>query len=248
MPFGKLSVEANAVPAFAPPYLNKTHEFSDITVVSISYRVTRASVEKLVPDVLELEEEPLVSCVFLDYGMSTVGSYKEFVQQVEVTYQGTKYNHPLVLILDNEAAIFAGREVFGYPKVFGKTVIEASTGSRPILGRAERPLGREMVAFEFLPEQRIAAGTLPPPPVQQSLNLRVIPASVPGGPPAVREFVPVSMEFEMKDVWLGQGHISFPRTSALDPWANVEILRYESAFYTTGASAVLRDPTKTYPF
>lgn len=154
MSAGKLSVESNAIPTFSPPYTTTTHTFSDVTLTAIAYRVTRASIEALVPSALTLAAEPLVTSTFVHYGMSSVGRYAEFVQSVEVAYGGETYNHPLILLLDNEAAIFAGREVFGYPKVFGRTVIEHATGTRLVRGRAERPLGREVVGFEFVPEVR----------------------------------------------------------------------------------------------
>ncbi|EOD50445.1 putative acetoacetate decarboxylase protein [Neofusicoccum parvum UCRNP2] len=111
MSFGTLSIKDNAIPLFSPPYSNNPNKFSKITIISIAYRVTLASVQHLVPDVLELESEPLMTTWFIDYGMSSVGSYKEFLQFVEVTYKGEKFNYALFLALDNEAAIFAGREV-----------------------------------------------------------------------------------------------------------------------------------------
>lgn len=246
MSAGKLSVESNAIPTFSPPYTTTTtHTFSDVTLIAIAYRVTRASIEALVPSALTLADEPLVTSTFVHYGMSSVGQYAEFVQSVEVSYGGETYNHPLILLLDNEAAIFAGREVFGYPKVFGRTVIEHATGTRLVRGHAERPLGREVVGFEFVPEVR---GEGMPGGGKRTLNLRVIPAAVPGQPPVVREFVPSSMQLEAKEVWLGKGCVSFPRTSAFDPWVNVEVLRYEGAFYASGVSAKLINPTETFPF
>ncbi|GME32782.1 Acetoacetate decarboxylase [Neofusicoccum parvum] len=95
MSFGTLSIKDNAIPSFSPPYSNNPNKFSKITIISIAYRVTLASVQHLVPDVLELD----------------VGSYKEFLQFVEVIYKVEKFDYALFLALDNEAAIFAGREV-----------------------------------------------------------------------------------------------------------------------------------------
>lgn len=249
MPRGTLSLTGTtaAIPIFSPPYTNTTHKFSDISIAAISYRVSHASVQHLVPDVLELEAEPLVTTLFVKYGMSTVGSYNEFVHHVEVTYEGEKYNYSLVLVLDNEAAIFAGREAFGFPKVFGRTDIRESTGGRAIVGHVERPVGERIVDFEFLPEE-LLKGTKPQQaPKRRTLNLRVVPSADPAKPPAVKEFVPVYMDMEFKDVWVGKGNVSFLKKSAINPWANMDILRYEGAFYAQGVSAVLQNPTEAFP-
>ncbi|KAI7286954.1 hypothetical protein KC345_g972 [Hortaea werneckii] len=250
MQHGSLQVEGNSIPTFAPPYPNITNRFNDITVVSINYRVTAASIKHLVPSQLQLEDEPRVMTLFLHYGMSTVGSYGEFVHQVEVTYQGKKYEYPIVLVLDNEAAIFAGREVWGYPKVFGTVEIKENNGGRCVLGSVDRPSGNQVASFEFVPE----APTDPKAFVASagevtSINLRIIPSPVRGADSSVRDFVPARIRFtEMKNVMLGNGSIKFAGTSAINPWAGPEILRYEGAFLATGASAVLDDAEDVYPF
>ncbi|KAK7718171.1 hypothetical protein SLS57_006045 [Botryosphaeria dothidea] len=243
MPHGKLVIEGNAIPSFSPPYQNTPIKFSDVSMVGISYRVTLSSIQHLVPNVLELEEEPLVMSTFIEYGMSSVGSYTEFVQSVEVSYRGESFFYPLFLILDNDAAVFAGRELYGYPKVFGRTVMQQTTGTRLVTGHVERPKGREIGSFEFVPEQR---STKLPLDGRRVLNLRVIPSPVPGSPASVKEFVPTTVDFESKEVWLGKGHVSFPKTSTIDPWANVEILRYEGSFFARGISAVLNNATEVF--
>ncbi|KAK7427355.1 hypothetical protein QQZ08_006124 [Neonectria magnoliae] len=129
MPYGSLSLNGESLPAFAPAYSRAKGIFTDTTAVGMTYRVAASQIAHLVPDVLELEEEPLMTSLFLSYGMSPVGSYSEYAHQVEVTYKGEKFHFNLLFILDNDAAIFAGRELLGFPKVYGKTVIEQFTVS-----------------------------------------------------------------------------------------------------------------------
>lgn len=133
MPLGSLSVTAEGVPIFAPPYPRHKDPYTFIIdkILSVSYRVAASQVRHLVPDMLELEDEPLMTSFFIEYGMTLVGSYKEYVHNVEVTYKGERFNYNVILILDNESAIFAGREQYGFPKVFGKAEIEPETGGRP---------------------------------------------------------------------------------------------------------------------
>ncbi|RSM05052.1 hypothetical protein CEP52_006482 [Fusarium oligoseptatum] len=234
MPQGTLSLNGESLPTFAPAYSRAKGVFTNTTAVGITYRVAASQIAHLVPDVLELEEEPLMTSLFLSYGMSPVGAYTEYAHQ---------FHFNLLFILDNDAAIFAGRELLGFPKVYGKTMIEQFTGSRLVLGGTERPQGRKMVEFEFVPEQLI---TNAPQPDRWMLNLRSIPSPYVGQPPSVQEFIPCGLGMKCDEIWLGKGHIVFPRKSISDPWVNLDILRYEGSFLARNATAelLLRDTIK----
>ncbi|WAO96895.1 Hypothetical protein NCS54_01458700 [Fusarium falciforme] len=238
MPKGSLSLNCTgtALPPTAPSYPYKEDfTFSNITLASVSYRVTAESVAHVVPDIFELEDEPLVTTVFIEYGMSTVGQYTETGTLVEVTYKGEKFDFSTQLILDNEAAIFAGREVFGYPKVFGNVQFANKPGAI-ISAYAERPAGRKVVEFDFTPERQLSE--LPKSDKRQ-INLRLIPSPVVGAVHTVKDLVPAIMAFKSSEVWTGTGSIHFPRKSAIDKWADVDILKYEGAFLARNATATL---------
>lgn len=243
MPFGTLALNGEAIPIYAPPYTRAKGVFTGTTAVGISYRVAASQVAHMVPSMLELEDEPLMTSLFLSYGMSPVGAYTEYAHQVQVTYKGEKYNFNLFFILDNDAAILAGRELLGFPKVLGKTTIQEFTGSRLVTGGTERPAGRKMVEFEFVPEQVV---TNAPTPDRWMLNLRSIPSPRVGQPPSVQEFIPCGLHMECNEIWIGQGHISFPRHSISDPWVNLDVLRYESSFLAKNATAeiIIHDAIK----
>jgi acetoacetate decarboxylase len=55
----------------------------------------------------------VVSYSLCNWGFSSIGIYTEFLSLVEVKYKGVKYDYLLECILDNEAAIFVGREKWG---------------------------------------------------------------------------------------------------------------------------------------
>jgi acetoacetate decarboxylase len=61
--------------------------------------------------------------------MSSIGVYDEYIHQVEVRFKGEEYNYNLTLILNNESAIFAGREKFGLPKNFGNVSFKMEMGT-----------------------------------------------------------------------------------------------------------------------
>lgn len=239
MPLGSLSVTAEGVPVFAPPYPKHKDPYTFIIdkILSVSYRVPISQVRHLVPDMLELEDEPLMTSFFIEYGMTLVGSYKEYVHNVEVTYKGEKYNYNVILILDNESAIFAGREQYGFPKVFGRAEIEPQTGGRLVTANAQRPAGRTVVDCEFVPEALVSN---PPAPKRWSLNLRSIQQPHPGMAAPILELVPVFLELNLTEVWTGKGRIDFPRRSVHNPWCELDILRYENSFLARNVTATLQ--------
>ncbi|KAG6364748.1 hypothetical protein INS49_006352 [Diaporthe citri] len=157
---------------------------------------------------------------FIEYGMTLVGSYKEYIHNVEVTYKGEKFNYNVILILDNESAIFAGREQYGFPKVFGKAEIEPRTGGRLVTANA--------------------LVNNPPAPKKWSLNLRSIQQPHPGMAAPILELVPVFMDMHLTEVWTGKGRVDFPRRSAHNPWCELDVLRYEGGFLARNVTAALQ--------
>ncbi|KAL2284279.1 hypothetical protein FJTKL_09005 [Diaporthe vaccinii] len=155
---------------------------------------------------LELEEEPLMTSFFIEYGMTLVGSYKEYFHNVE-------------------SAIFAGREQYGFPKVFGKAEIEPQTA------------GRTVVDCEFIPEALV---NNPPAPKKWSLNLRSIQQPRPDMAAPILELVPVFMDMHLTEVWTGKGRVDFPRRSAHNPWCELDVLRYEGSFLARNVTAALQ--------
>ncbi|KAH6612170.1 hypothetical protein C7974DRAFT_446105 [Boeremia exigua] len=244
MPNGTLSLSNDGIPTFSPPYPSGKNVFEDMKSVLIQYRVAASDIRHLIPDVLEIEDEPLMTCVFIHYGTSSVGSYEEYVLQAEVTFRGQQYNYNIALILDNESAIFAGREVFGYPKVFGKVHLQTATGTRLIQGTVERPVGTPIVQFEFVPEAKVESL---PKSDRWQLNLRSIPSPVPAKSAPIRELVPIFMEMHVKSAWIGKGSVRFMSGSLLHPWADMKILRYEGASFTQISHAELRTGSEVFP-
>lgn len=244
MPFGALPITSNAAPLFAPSYpqLANPPEFVIRKIVGFKYRVSASQVRRLVPDVLELEDEPLMSSLILEYEMSPIAAYNELIHQVEVRYKGEQFMFCIILILDNDAAIFGGREQFGFPKVLGKAEINPTTGSGFIEGNVQRPAGRKIIDVEFLPKESV---TSLPLPELWWLSLRTIP-SLPGTAPGIRELIPTRMTFKAEKVWVGEGNIAFDKSTAFNPWLGLDILRYESSYYALNTTATLEGRNESF--
>jgi acetoacetate decarboxylase len=247
MPFGTLSVKDEPLPAFAPSYSTGLIHYSNISAIFVTYRTLVANVRPFVPNTIELEDEPLITVAVVVYPMSTLGAYNEYFHLVEVTYEGKKYNYPISMILDNEAAIFLGREMYGYPKTFGTVNLEHWTGSATFLGTVEKPKGQRLVQVEFTPERPLEDTEKSTGKGLGVLGLRVIPSPVEGAKPSVKELVPSQMILKGGETWIGTGSVSFPTQMASHPLHKLEVLRYETTTYVSGASAIIYPAQVTFP-
>jgi acetoacetate decarboxylase len=244
MPFGQLPVGNNPVPQHDPPYSNDVPVFSDVTILVIRYRTSFASISRLIPDVLEVEEEPLVTATQLKYGIAPAGPFTEFIHTVEAKYQGKSYDFCLSLIVDLEAALLAGREQNGFPKRLGRLSLTPSTTSKTT-GHVERPVGQTFLQYNF----EAKAKQSPPPRLDKPfLSLRVIPSPVAGAKASIKDLVPSDFEIKPAEVWEGVGELTFPekcpRTEAVN---KIEILRYESSTLAYGCDVILHPAKEVFP-
>ncbi|GKU16630.1 unnamed protein product [Fusarium langsethiae] len=243
MPFGtlKTSEARGAIPLYSPPFHAGHNDFTDVDALIIRYYTEYDAVKDLVPTELELADEPLITLTLFKYGFSIIGPYNEFVSTVEVTYQGKTYNYCLELILDNEGAIFAGREQYGIPKVFGKVIWEPSSAPAPagyLAGYAERPVGSKLVQLSFKPHAKVQAWG----PVKMEnhfLGLRCIPSANYQEAPVLKELIPAIFETTHAEVWTGEGSVGLFNVSEYDPIHRLKVLRYESSVLIRHASMTL---------
>jgi len=87
MPFGSMFVGDKPLPTFAPSYSTGLIHYANMDAIFVSYRTLHANVSPFVPDVLELEDEPLITVGITVYPMSTLGAYNEYYHLVEVKYK-----------------------------------------------------------------------------------------------------------------------------------------------------------------
>ncbi|KAJ4308045.1 hypothetical protein N0V84_012334 [Fusarium piperis] len=200
MPFGQASVNSSSIPQLDSPYNDLPAKFADVTILTVKYQTTYASISPLIPDVLEIEDEPMVTAHVLHYGKCHHGEFNEFIHTVEVKYQGENYHFCLSLIVDNEYALLAGREQSGFPKRLGSISLTDDADSNRATAYVERPVGTKLAEFEFAAN----AQRTPTPILDMSaLSLRVIPSPLANAPPSIKELVPTTFEIRPTEVWEG---------------------------------------------
>lgn len=250
MPFGTLEVGDKAIPSFEPPFSEGVQSFTNINIVQVRYRTTYESIRSLVPQGLELENEPVMIVSLVEYKEGTLGSYNEYVHQVEVKRNGVAYDYNIILVLDGEAAVMFGREKFGLPKLFGHITISRDPISGVISGEGIRGLDEPLVKISFDPGSAVSKPMpqTPDPNSKQNMSMRVIGSPILGAPPSLRELIPCTMSLAGGTIQFGEGSVSFPSESRFDPLYKAPILKYEGCVYLEGCAATIEPPTEIFPF
>ena len=115
---------AYAMPIMNPAYPRPPFRFVDRELVLIHYRTDPKALEQVVPAPLEPAGDELLYEWIRMPDSSGLGSYMESGQVIPVTYEGRPGSYTHSMYLDNLPGIVAGREVLGFPKVWGTPKLE----------------------------------------------------------------------------------------------------------------------------
>ncbi|MCK5814402.1 MAG: acetoacetate decarboxylase [Flavobacteriaceae bacterium] len=119
-----MTIEEVKEKAFAMPITNPAYNKADIRFVNremiiIAYKTDIEILKKIVPEPL-LPASDIVLYEWIRMPDSSgLGSYMESGQVIPVTYKGKPGSYTHSMYLDNLPGIIAGREVMGFPKVWG---------------------------------------------------------------------------------------------------------------------------------
>lgn len=169
---------APVAPVHAPAYhIAPTIDFGDVDMLTFTYLTDAASAAQIVPDALELDDHPVVTLSFLDYGISGAGSYREVVQSIACHHREQTVGYVPHIYVTNEPAMIAGREWLGWPKMMADITFSARTATLDglITARLERPAGLTLAVAQFVPTQRLDSQILTAAGDNVTMNLRVIP-------------------------------------------------------------------------
>lgn len=250
MPFGTLDVGERAIPSFEPPYAEGVQSFNDVNLLQVRYRTTYQSICPLVPQGLELEDEPLMTVSLVEYRNGTLGSYNEYVHQVEVRFNDIAYDYNLLLVLDGEPAVLFGREKFGLPKALGQVSLSRVPMSRSLTGEvvcgSDGPMVR--VTFDADEEAAVPMPQAPDPKSKQNMSMRLIASPILEAPPSLRELIPNTALLSGGSIQMGKGVVNFPSNVKYSSLHSIPIVRYEGAFYIEGCHFIIKPPDAIFPF
>lgn len=109
-------------PSIAPLYPKPPYEYRHSRTVTCL--IDGAAPRDVLPAGLQLPEAPSRAVVFADYPDTTIGPYREVVVLASVDRNGTPGMFCPLIYVDSDAALCAGREIWGFPKKLAHIEIE----------------------------------------------------------------------------------------------------------------------------
>lgn len=221
---GQVSTDAlgSALPLNRPAYGYGRPAWTQTDMLAFRYVTDARAAAAVLPEHLELDDHPRAALVFYNYGVSSVGPYREAIQQIEVTLDGRRANWIRHIYVTNDNALVGGRELIGNPKLLGAIDFDRSreTANGLFQARLERPSGVPLAYGVFQPQ--VFDG--PVEGVRETwLGLRRVPALT-GGPAALDEYVRTEVEVRAEEMWRGTGAPAFTGYSALDPLHQIPVV------------------------
>jgi len=230
------------MPLDVPLYPDPPYHYRNTERLVFIYETDTEAALDLLPDCLELEVPAVAMMMFLWCPICTLGAYNEAFISVRATFEGTPAEYVVWNLLTSDAAIAAGREIWGVPKKHCDTWIE----KRPegMVGIVERPKGIRIVEALVRPERLIPQDENKGFVDRSLVCVRTIPDPG-GGEPLIQlidHFNPKTNNFKPGDGWAenqlrGPGSVSFPARSGLDPWHRLPAIRMIDAYYSGGHSS-----------
>lgn len=241
MPYGKLPTPLDgrhgpiSNPVIDPEIPHFTHSHS----LAARYYTDYNAVAPIIPDCFELDERPIVSVRIYNYGMSRLGQYRELMFFVQVKYNGKYYDYVPYLYVTNEAALIAGREPLGFPKLIANIDFTPmrETSSPLISAHLYRPAEVPLMYGVFRPLKYSGRVEAHPELAEQppAIALR----SLPGKPP-ISELVAAQMDLVAGDIWKCKGEFKFTGYSDIDDLHRMPVVEMIDAYLYTDATFTLK--------
>jgi acetoacetate decarboxylase len=188
------------IPSVAPLYPDPPFEYRDARMI-VAF-VEGGAPTSVLPPHLEPTPDPIRFVVFADYPDTTIGPYREVIVLVSAAHQGQAGLFCPLIYVTSDAALCAGREIWGFPKKLAEiTVTVRGDEVRARLARG----GHDLLVLDGETPERVAssAADLAALPI---FNHKLIPGSA-AKEPDVDVMTSVRLESSAREVWSGQGRL-----------------------------------------
>ncbi len=236
---------AYSTPEWCSLYGTPPFEFRDNRSMTILFKTTSNVLKELVPEPLVPNDEDIMSITFSRFFVSGFGSYHELLAAAPVTFDGKEGNFCIYLILDNDIALCAGREIWGFPKKYGRVELKDKDGV--MTGNGERggiSFIRGAMQLEEYGTPEDAAGS----PV--IISAKLIPSVKKGALPEVHQLNSTTLQnMKFRNVYKGKATLEFG-VSPADPFHRIlirEVLGgvYVNSDFTLDYGEVIHDYLRT---
>jgi hypothetical protein len=155
----RAATRSYSMPELSGLYGKPPFEYREARQLLVEFRTDPRVLRQLVPPPLTPNKDAKVFVSTADFLCSGFGRYLEAHVFTHATFQRRLVNFSIYLILDNDVAIGAGREIWGFPKKLGRLTLEmkddivsttVERGGRTIIDAAvvhRAPLHSERIAF-----------------------------------------------------------------------------------------------------
>ena len=236
------------IPLNAPLYPSSTAatriSYSKVRVALVLANVDPKSVDPLLPEGVDLALEMAAFWVG-DYGLSTVGVYREALIALPVKTEGVElaYYIPYIYVT-NDAAMAAGRELAGAPKKLGDIKLVINDYGL-VIGTLDR--GGELMRVEVAISNRLGLEQLDTfkalmPRTDNTvtlplLSIRTLPP-LPDGTPGIAQLIQWYAKFtftprESPQIWTGEARVKLGGTP-FDPLDDIKVTGVIAGFYIEG--------------
>lgn len=214
------------MPVDEPLYPQPPVYYRDMESITVGYETDEEAALAILPraEGFELTLPATVRVVIARMPFTTYGSYEEAYQFLDCTWNGEPCIYPVRIIVNQETALTAGRELWGNPKKFGH--VDWSSESEVMQGAVERPRGSRLCTVLFKPERPVELE----PYDMRPMGLRVIP-SPESDTPSLADLVLNTCKVTPLQAWSGTGSVSYDVESAIDPWHTLPVREVTDALY-----------------
>ena len=205
--YASTPLSSSPIPQTAHRFLNREHMY-------IVYKTDWDALKKVVPEPLELVEEPLVRFEMMRMPQATgYGDYTECGQAIPVSYKGVRGEYLHQMYLDNFEAMASGREAHAYPKKPGhpSLYVDDNTVVGTLDYGREHPfrIANATMTYKYYPlEEKEAVRQLTEP----NYMLKLVPGYSENQGLRIAEMIVVQTKpenVELLEAWTGDARLQF---------------------------------------
>jgi acetoacetate decarboxylase len=182
------AARAYSMPALSGLYGKPPFEYREAKQMTVEFKTDPRVLRELVPPQLTPNKDAKVFVASSDFLCTGFGRYYEAHVYTHATFKRRLVNFSIYLVLDSDVAIGAGREIWGFPKKYGRLTLDmkddvvrttVERGGCTIIDAAvhlaelgtEEDLGGtpEWIAHRFIPNVSLSA----PPDIDQLTSTTV---------------------------------------------------------------------------
>ncbi len=237
---GKLKIYPGVlVPMTSPPQeLDKRWAVTNVSYLEFKYYTDAEKVADLVPDIFELDERPQARVAFMLQGMSPIGHYIEVIFYIQCKYKGKYYEYEPYLYVTQDAAMIAGREPLGRPKLLADVQFDPLHEQNTPLVTAvlSRPANVPLAYCVFRPNGyggRVEENPEALDPGMPCVSIKNIP-----GADTQVDFVTCKIKVAQGDLWTGKGSIAYTGYSGIDELHKIPVVEMIDARLVTNGVSV----------